>query len=312
VEKEVKINRFRHLVPTEGLPLPFSHVRWGKGRIGMYDYWHRKREWKTKAAVICIAAIALFSGLYFGSFMGAKTVVIYEQEGGPEDAESEFFMQPYDYSSIADFNASSFASVLIPAIDKEDKGTVTVLNVQVVPGTGRVLTDIDKLLFWVDTQNSIRKATMVAANVTGEDLSRYDIIYALQANATVIGGPSAGAPIAIATIAALLNRTIDGSVLITGSVNHDGSIGPVGGVLEKALASREAGADAMLVPLTQSTQVTYKTREYCEKIGWMDFCTTETYPVKVDIEEESGIDIIEVMNIRDAMEHMLLEHESQA
>jgi predicted S18 family serine protease len=80
----------------------------------------------------------------------------------------------------------------------------------------------------------------------------------------------------------------------------------VGGVIEKAIASRDSGAVKFLVPLTQATEITYKTRQYCEKIGWADFCTTETYPVKVDIEKDVGIDVVEVMTIQDAMKYMLI------
>ena len=81
----------------------------------------------------------------------------------------------------------------------------------------------------------------------------------------------------------------------------------MGGVLEKAVVSKGVGAQTFLVPLTQAAQVTYKTRQYCEKIGWMDFCTTETYPVKVDIEADTGIDVVEVMTIHDAMELMVID-----
>ena len=184
---------------------------------------------------------------------------------------------------------------------------MTILTVQAYPGSGRILADIDKLLFWVDTQSSIRKATAVAENVTGLNLSRYDLIYALHANASVIEGPSAGAALAIATIAALQNRTINQSVMITGSINHDGTIGPVSSIFEKAKASKAVGAEVLLVPMTQSEQVVYKSRDYCERVGWMDFCSTETYPVKVDIQKESGIRVAEVMTIEDAMRFMLSE-----
>jgi len=273
----------------------------------MYDYLlRRRRTWKKKLAVCLLLVIAFFGGILISNLIGTRTVIVYNTTV-PQESGGRIYMEPLSYEMILNANISSFSAVRIPAVDNEENGVITILTVQVVPGSGRILTNIDKLLFWVDTQNSIRKATAVAENITGVNLTNYDIIYTIQANASVIGGPSAGAAITIATIAALENKTINESVMITGSMNHDGTIGPVGGVFEKAIVSREVGALTFLVPLTQSTQVSYKTREYCEKIGWMDFCTTETYPVKVDIEADAGIKVEEVMTIQDAMKFMIVE-----
>ncbi|MBN2331093.1 MAG: hypothetical protein JXC85_04705 [Candidatus Aenigmarchaeota archaeon] len=275
----------------------------------MYEYLLRRRStWKKKAAIATIVAAAFAIGFFFGNFAVPQTIIIQNITKTliTEMGEGKVSLESITYDNILNENISSFAAIRVPAVDKDDNGVITMMTVQVVPGSGRILTNIDKLLFWVDTQNSIRQATSVAENVTGLNLTNYDIIYTIQANASVIGGPSAGAAITIATIAALLNKSIDESVMITGSINHDGTIGPVGGIFEKALISKEVGAETILVPLTQSTQVTYKTRQYCEKIGWMDFCTTETYPVKVDIEKDAGIMVEEVMTISDAMKYMLV------
>jgi uncharacterized protein len=273
----------------------------------MYDYLLRRRStWKKKVAVFSLLVIAFFSGATLGYFAATQSIVVYNATG-TQECDCDIVMAPMTYDQILNANISSFSAVKIPAVDKEENGVITILTVQAVPGSGRVLTNIDKLLFWVDTQSSIRKATTVAENITAINLTDYDIIYAIQANASVIGGPSAGAAITIATIAALLNKSVNESVMITGSVNHDGTIGPVGGVFEKAVVSKDVGAQTFLVPLTQSNQVSYKTRQYCEKIGWMDFCTTETYPVKIDVEQDAGINVEEVMTIQDAMEFMIVE-----
>src|SRR3990172_10506972 len=47
----------------------------------------------------------------------------------------------------------SQASILLPAVDDQENGLVTPLKVEVKPGTRKVLTNIDKLLFLVDTQS---------------------------------------------------------------------------------------------------------------------------------------------------------------
>ena len=67
------------------------------------------------------------------------------------------------------------------------------------------------------------------------DLSEYDLVYTIKANATVIEGASAGAALAVATVAALTGKELNSSVMMTGTINHDGTIGPVGGIFEKAI-----------------------------------------------------------------------------
>lgn len=194
-------------------------------------------------------------------------------------------------------------SMYLPAVDADGKGVNTILTIEVTPGTGRTLTDIDNLLFWADTQHSIRIARRVAENITGKRMEDYDIVYTIEANASLIGGPSAGAALAVATIAALEGRKLKDNVMITGSINRDGSIGPVSSVLEKAKAAKEAGVELFLVPLLQSRDVIYETTENCEVFGASQICTTETKPRKVEVEKESGIEIVEVASVQDAMEY---------
>ena len=57
---------------------------------------------------------------------------------------------------------SNYVELFLPAVDSENKGVMTLLVVEALPGSGRTLVDVDNLLFWTDTQNSIRKAKKVA------------------------------------------------------------------------------------------------------------------------------------------------------
>ncbi|MEM5829321.1 MAG: S16 family serine protease [Candidatus Aenigmatarchaeota archaeon] len=193
----------------------------------------------------------------------------------------------------------------VPAIDENGNGVLTILIVEAVPGKGRVLTDIDHLIFFIDTQNSIQIAKAVAQNITGIDTSKVDLIYQIETNASAIGGPSAGAALTIATIAALENKTLNEKVGITGTINLDGSIGPVGGIEEKAKASKEAGIEIFLVPKGQGTGITYIPKRECRKIGPILFCTTEYSIKKVDVSESVGIKVKEVSNIQEALKYFL-------
>ncbi|RLI89508.1 MAG: hypothetical protein DRO62_01410 [Candidatus Altiarchaeales archaeon] len=193
--------------------------------------------------------------------------------------------------------------IRIPAINEKGEGVIIELTVDAIPGQGRILTDIDNLLFWVDTQYSIRTARGIASNVTDLDLSKIDLIYTIYANASVVGGESAGTAITIATIAAIQNRSLNNSVIATGRINHDGSIGPVSAIIEKARAAKEENATLFLVPLLQSREVIYETKKHCEEIGWTEFCTVEQIPRKIDVEDETGIRVREVGDIREAMRY---------
>lgn len=197
----------------------------------------------------------------------------------------------------------SVVKMRLPAVDSEGNGVSTSLVVEASKGTGRTLVDIENLLFWADTQHSIRMARLVADNLTDEKVENYDLIYNIEANASVIGGPSAGAALTLATIFALNNEKPRNDVMITGTINHDGSIGPVSAILEKAKASKEAGASIFLVPLLQSRDVVYETRQHCQKFGFTEICSTETIPKKVDVALEAGINVTEVSNIEEALKY---------
>jgi len=203
--------------------------------------------------------------------------------------------------------SSTYATTYLPAVDDKGNGVLTLLVVESMPGSGRTLVDIDNLLFWGDTQNSIRMAKRVAQNITNVDINDYNIIYNIYANASVIGGESAGAALTIATIAALENQTLRDDVIITGTINHDGTIGPVQGILPKAKAARANNATLFLVPMLESREITYESRKHCEKFGQQEFCTTEQVPRQVNISEEANITVTEVATIQDALQYFFKE-----
>jgi uncharacterized protein len=202
------------------------------------------------------------------------------------------------------------AYISVPAVSNSGEGVSTLLAVKAEPGTGKTLVDIDSLLFWVDTQNSIRMAKKVAENITNLSTDGYDMTFSVMANASLIGGESAGAALALASIAALTGETLREDVMITGTVNHDGSIGPIGGVLEKAMAAKQVNVKTFLVPLLQSNEITYDETEHCEKFGLMEWCTTERIPKQVNIGDEAEIEVIEVGTIKEAYNYFIIKEDS--
>jgi PDZ domain-containing protein len=65
-----------------------------------------------------------------------------------------------------------------------------------------------------------------------------------------IGGPSAGLMFTLGIIDRLSGQDLTGGQFIagTGTIDPDGNVGPIGGILLKMIAAREAGARVFLVP----------------------------------------------------------------
>lgn len=218
-------------------------------------------------------------------------------------------------SSLSDYSETSTDSVArngtivrVPAVDTEGRGLVGMFEVEAVPGTGKTLTNIDHILFFVETQYSIQSAKSVAANVTGLDINRYNIVYDVETrggNSTVVSGPSAGAALAIATIAELQGMELNPDVMITGSIKPDGTIGKVGGVPEKLRAAREAGAKVFLVPAGQGLKDSFRVDKQCEKVGGLNVCRTSYVEVPSIASDEFGVIVREVADVREALKYFV-------
>lgn len=72
-----------------------------------------------------------------------------------------------------------------------------------------------------------------------------------------VGGPSAGLAFTLALIDVLTPGELTGGrrVAVTGTMSLDGTVGPVGGSVQKAVAVRNAGYDAFLVPSAELDEV---------------------------------------------------------
>ena len=84
----------------------------------------------------------------------------------------------------------------------------------------------------------------------------YDVSYpsVVSIDSGAVGGPSAGLAYALTVIDLLSAGDLTGGqkVVATGSVDLDGTIGPVGGIEQKAVAVRRSGAKLFLVPASQT------------------------------------------------------------
>ena len=79
---------------------------------------------------------------------------------------------------------------------------------------------------------------------------RFDFPFKVNGDSAGIGGPSAGLAFTIGILDSLRPGELTGGhkVAVTGTISLDGSVGPVGGVVQKTAAVRDAGIGIFLVP----------------------------------------------------------------
>ncbi|MEM2583232.1 MAG: S16 family serine protease [Candidatus Thermoplasmatota archaeon] len=192
-------------------------------------------------------------------------------------------------------------SLFAPAVAKNDDGYVGVLteiNVTMMNGSGNVFVTT-KPMTQLDMQGSAKLAVFVACSLTGKDIKSYDFIFRVVSSSPIVGGPSAGAVMAIAAICLLENLSINDGVIMTGMINPDASIGPVGGILEKGNAAGSAGFKYFLIPKGQSIE--YKTVE--ERIGFLTIYKKVAVNVSEELYKKYGMSVIEVEDINDALSY---------
>ncbi|ASJ13278.1 S16 family serine protease [Thermococcus thioreducens] len=191
-----------------------------------------------------------------------------------------------------------------PAVSKTADGQLigvaTDFVITVAPGTGHVYVETWPLAE-VDMQASARLAAQIAGKVLGVDMSKYDVFIQIKADSPIIGGPSAGGTMTVGIIAALEGWKVNPKVMMTGMINPDGTIGPVGGILEKASAAHDVGAELFLIPQGQRIQYVQETQK--KEIGGIVEINTQTK--KVDVvdyaKERWGLTVVEIKDIYDAV-----------
>lgn len=187
------------------------------------------------------------------------------------------------------------------------EGLVLKCKVELHIGSGRVLVNTVPRI-GIDLQTSAQTAVCVAERFTAKSLSSTDVIITIlaQEEVYVVDGPSAGAAITIAIIAAIEGRRLSDEIFITGMIMPDGSIGKVGGVAEKAEAAAAKGGTIFLTPKGQGVITVYKRVE--KSIPPFTFITLE--PVQVSLQEylnQRGYNmkVYEVSSISEAYEYFI-------
>ena len=122
------------------------------------------------------------------------------------------------------------------------RGITADLYLKITPGTGNVFIETEPVTK-LDTRISTKLAKDIACESMGiaVNCDSNDFFFRIEANASLVGGPSAGAAAAAIAVAAVEDAPVKSSVAITGTINSGGLIGSVGGLKEKINAAAGEG-----------------------------------------------------------------------
>lgn len=141
------------------------------------------------------------------------------------------------------------------AVINSERGIVFPIEVEIInSGTGAISVDVSNAQYEDAFQSAVRTAAAVASEYTGEPISDKDIIVRIiddQPELATIDGSSAGALITGMIVAGLTDRQVNDNVLVTGTINPNGTVGRVSSIGEKTEAALDFGASILLVPESQ-------------------------------------------------------------
>ncbi|VVB98720.1 Archaeal Lon protease [uncultured archaeon] len=202
------------------------------------------------------------------------------------------------------------AKINIVSVTSDGQGALNEGSVEIIPGNGKILLSLNPFSE-PDTQDSVQTAALVAQKFTGKSLSGSDVIFSVnKTDAKLIGGPSAGAAFTVATIAALEGKTVRSDAALTGTINSDGSIGQIGGVIEKATAAADKNLSIFLVPKGQKVFTVYQQVRNQQQRGNVTIISARYVPQIVDLQdyldkEGYKMKVEEVSSINEAVGLML-------
>lgn len=173
------------------------------------------------------------------------------------------------------------------AVSEDGKGLTAEMTLKVAAGSGEVFIEAEPVTK-LDTRISTGLAKEIACESLGiaDKCRGSDFFFRIDANASLIGGPSAGAAAAALSAAAVEGLGINQSIAVTGTINSGGLVGEVGGLKQKIDAAAHDGITTVLIPVGE------RRFRPSNKSSALDL---------VEYGRSIGIDVVEVSDIRDVL-----------
>jgi PDZ domain-containing protein len=182
------------------------------------------------------AAVALKSLGYNIEVKGLGARVESISRGQPADG----VLEPGDAIVEANGEPVKNGAGLVKAMEDVDPGD----EVELV-----VIRDDKRMTVTVETVAAPDDPKRAIMGIRVSDAATFDLPVDIKIEVGDIGGPSAGLPFALDIVDELGEDVDDGRrVVATGELALDGTVSAIGGVKQKTIGAKEAGADVFLVP----------------------------------------------------------------
>ena len=192
------------------------------------------------------AAVALRSLGYRVPVHSPGTVIAAVAPKGPAAGK----LSANDVIVSVDGRPTPFLPALRRAIGKRRPGERVALKVR----HGDKVSTVD-VKTAADPQNRKRPIIGVLTSCTLQQATKIDLPVPVHIDLGQVGGPSAGLAFALDVVEKLGHDVDHGHrVVATGEMCLDGTVAPVGGLKQKTIGARRAGADVFLVPAGENAQ----------------------------------------------------------
>ena len=146
----------------------------------------------------------------------------------------------------------SFSQELINVISATAPGTTITLDVEPFDSTIDGARPAREVQIVLGARESDPAKGFLGVSTFTRDLSfKYPVQISIDSGR--VGGPSAGLAFTLGILDVMTPGSLTGGLKVsaTGTMAIDGTVGPIGGIHQKVMASRRAGVDLMLVPASE-------------------------------------------------------------
>jgi|GEM_PF-6143085 len=166
----------------------------------------------------------------------------------------KFFLIILLYLFLEGLNAAcpnTKSTIAVPAVINPTESKLVGISINFEPGEGKIYF-LSSTLIGLLAQQSTKQALEVAFLEEKQNIKECNIYvdFLNTENSSLVDGPSASLAIALAAMAALENKTIPTNVVITGQIYPDGTVGPVGGIIDKVKAAEKKNDTKNIILIT--------------------------------------------------------------
>ena len=179
---------------------------------------------------------------YEVSVSGTGAVVLQVVDGSPASG----ILEVSDTIVAIDGEKVELSEQVAQIVASRAPGTTIVLTVETTDGSSR---DAEVTL---TAREDDPDAGFLGVATSTRDLT-FNLPIDVEIDSGNVGGPSAGLAFTLAILDVLTPGDLTGGddVAVTGTMNPDSTVGAVGGVAQKVVASADAGAEVFLVPASE-------------------------------------------------------------